>query len=84
MSNTPHELAEEFPGQSDKIHALKLSDPHFANLLVHYTEINRAVHRAETRIDALSEEAEAALRRQRFHLKDHIAHHLAQGSDSPG
>ncbi|MFN3722508.1 MAG: YdcH family protein [Paracoccaceae bacterium] len=82
MSNTPHDLAEEFPGQSDKIHALKLADAHFAKLLEQYTEINRAVHRAETRVDSLSEEAEAALRRQRSHLKDHIAHHLAHGADS--
>lgn len=82
MSNTPHDLAEEFPGQSDKIHALKLADAHFAKLLEQYTEINRAVHRAETRVDTLSEEAEAALRRQRSHLKDHIAHHLAHGADS--
>lgn len=84
MSNTPHDLAEEFPGQSDKIHALKLADAHFANLLVQYTEVNRAVHRAETRVDTLSEEAETALRRQRTHLKDHIAHHLAHGADSHG
>ncbi|RGP39034.1 YdcH family protein [Pseudotabrizicola alkalilacus] len=84
MSNTPHDLAEEFPGQAEKIHALKIADAHFASLLAHYTEINRAVHRAETRIDALSEEAEATLRRQRLHLKDHIAHHLAHGADSHG
>lgn len=84
MSNTPHELAEEFPGQSDKIHALKLADAHFANLLEQYTQINRAVHRAETRVEPLSEQAEAALRRQRLHLKDHIAHHLAHGVDSHG
>lgn len=84
MSNTPHDLAEEFPDQSDKIHALKLADAHFAKLLEQYTEINRAVHRAEARIDTLSEEAETALRRQRSNLKDHIAHHLAQGANDHG
>ena len=30
MSHTPHELAEEFPQDVDKIHALKVSNPHFA------------------------------------------------------
>lgn len=84
MSNTPHDLAEEFPGQSEKIHALKLADSHFASLLANYTEINRAVHRAESRIDTLSDGAEAALRRQRSHLKDHIAYHLAHGPNSHG
>ncbi len=80
MSNTPHELAEEFPGQEDRIHAMKMADPHFANLLDQYIEVNRAVHRAETRVDVMSDEAETALRRQRAHIKDHIAHHLAHGA----
>jgi uncharacterized protein len=84
MSNTPHELAEEFPGQAEKIHEMKLSDAHFARLLEDYTETNRAVHRAETRVDTIPEEAEAALRRKRSHLKDHIAHHLAHGAHSHG
>ncbi|NEX48509.1 YdcH family protein [Pseudotabrizicola algicola] len=82
MSNTPHDLAEEFPGQAEKIHEMKLADAHFAKLLAQYTEVNRAVHRAEARIDALSEEAEAALRRHRLRLKDHIAHNLAHGAAS--
>lgn len=84
MSNTPHDLAEEFPGQSEKIHALKTANAHFARLIEQYTQINRAVHRAETRIDTLTEEVEAALRRQRTHLKDHIAHHLAEGPYTHG
>lgn len=84
MSNTPHELAEEFPGQADKIHEMKMADPHFARLLEQYVQVNRAVHRAETRMDTLTEEVETALRRQRSHLKDHIAHHLAHGVHSHG
>ena len=72
MSNTPHELSEEFPGQADKIHAMKLADAHFAKLLEQYNEINRAVHRAETRVEAVSDEAETALRQKRMRLKDEI------------
>ena len=78
MSNTPHTLAEEFPGQIDAIHALKASDPHFARLLTEYDEVNDRVHRAETRLDTLSEEAEAGLRRARLSLKDAIAAALAK------
>lgn len=73
MSNTPHTLGEEFPGQLDAIHALKASDPRFAALLAEYDEINNRVHRAETRLDPLSEAAETALRRTRLALKDAIA-----------
>lgn len=78
MSNTPHTLGEEFPGQIEAIHALKAKDPHFAKLLSEYDEVNDRVHRAETRIDTLSEEAEAGLRRARLGLKDSIAAALAR------
>ena len=33
MSNTPHELADEFPDQVDAIHALKTTNAHFAKLV---------------------------------------------------
>ncbi|HSF65383.1 MAG TPA: DUF465 domain-containing protein [Paracoccaceae bacterium] len=77
MSHTPHELAEEFPAAVDRMHALKATDPHFARLADEYHEVNRAVHRAETRVDTISDEAESALRHKRAHLKDEIARILA-------
>jgi uncharacterized protein len=77
MSNTPHELAEEFPADAARIHDLKLRDAHFARLVDEYHEVNRAVHRAETRVDAITEQAETALRHQRVKLKDQISRALA-------
>ena len=77
MSHTPHDLSEEFPAAVDRIHALRAQDAHFARLADEYHAVNRAVHRAETRIDALSDEAESALRQKRMHLKDQIARILA-------
>lgn len=79
MSNTPHTLQEEFPGQADRITALKASDAHFARLLQEYDTVNDQVHRAETRIDTVTEEHEEALRRQRLRLKDSIAAALRKG-----
>jgi hypothetical protein len=73
LSNTPHTLGDEFPEQMDAIHALKTRNPEFAHVLTEYDEVNDRIHRAETRLDAISEEAEAALRRQRLTLKDRIA-----------
>ena len=78
MSHTPHELAEEFPQHVDVMHRLKLADAHFANLFDAYHEGNRAVHRAETRVDALDDAAEDELRRKRMQLKDQIWAKLAQ------
>ncbi|OYU20157.1 MAG: hypothetical protein CFE34_01655 [Rhodobacteraceae bacterium PARR1] len=72
MSNTPHELHDEFPDQAQAIHALKAKDAHFARLLEEYHYVNRAVHRAETRVEPVSAEAESALRHKRMRLKDDI------------
>ena len=77
LSNTPHTLAEEFPSQLEAIHNLKISDTRFAKLLQEYDEVNDQIHRSETRVDLLSEEAEQALRRRRMALKDAIAAGLA-------
>ncbi|MGP9790224.1 YdcH family protein [Roseinatronobacter sp. NSM] len=73
MSHTPHELAEEFPGSVDLIHRLKLEDAHFLKLSEQYHEINRAIHRAETLVEPVSEDHEVELRRKRLALKDEIA-----------
>jgi uncharacterized protein YdcH (DUF465 family) len=72
MSHTPHELAADFPDLAERIHALKISDGHFARLLGEYEEVNAAVHRAETNVEPMSEEAEGALRKKRAALKDQL------------
>lgn len=77
MSHTPHELAEEFPNATDLIQRLKQEDAHFARLADEYHTVNRAIHRAETLVEPVSEQHEAELRRQRMALKDDIARALA-------
>ncbi len=72
MSNTPHELHEEFPAEADRIHALKTSDMHFARLADQYHEVNRQVHRAETGIEPVDQFVEVELRKKRAALKDEI------------
>jgi uncharacterized protein YdcH (DUF465 family) len=61
----------------DKIHALKISNPEFAQVLEKYDEINDQIHRAETRIEPISDQAEEILRKQRLALKDKIASALS-------
>lgn len=77
MPHTPHELLEDFPGKAEAIHALRGTNEHFRKLADSYHEVNRALHRAETRVDPISEEEEGKLRRQRLVLKDQIAALLA-------
>ncbi len=72
MSHTPHELAEDFPEYVEKIQALKTSNTHFAKLFDAYHEVNRAVHRAETDVEPMSDADTEALRRERMRLKDEI------------
>lgn len=72
MSHTPHELAEEFPADVERIHALKLSDTHFAGLCEAYHAINRAVHRAETDLEPTDDFHMTQMRRERLRLKDQI------------
>ena len=72
MSNTPHELAEEFPEHVKKMHEMKTSNAHFQRLFDDYHEINRAVHRAETNIEPTDDLHMEEMRKQRLRLKDEI------------
>ncbi|WP_323786123.1 YdcH family protein [Thalassovita sp.] len=76
MSNTPHELHEEFPEFVEKIHALKVSDQHFVKMAEEYHELNGKVHRAETNVEPREELSEVDLRKRRAALKDEIYAYL--------
>lgn len=77
MSNTPHDLAQEFPDKVEKIHELKVSDAHFRKLFDAYETVNNAVHLAETNVKPTDQFHEENLRKQRMRLKDEIARMLA-------
>ncbi|MBK5927468.1 YdcH family protein [Rhodobaculum claviforme] len=72
MSHTPHELAEDFPADAERISQLKQSNAHFARLVEEYHDLNRTVHRAETQVEPTSDAHESELRRRRVVLKDEI------------
>ncbi|MBZ4690374.1 hypothetical protein C5F48_04850 [Cereibacter changlensis JA139] len=76
MTHTPHELAEDFPAEAERIRDLRISDPHFARLVEEYYAVNKQVHRAETRMDPMDTLQEEQLRKQRVHLKDEIRSRL--------
>jgi len=72
MSNTPNELAEQFPLAVEKMHELKTSDAHFAKLHDDYHEINRQIHRAETNVEPTDDFHLENMRKQRLAIKDEI------------
>ncbi len=72
MSNTPHDMYEDFPGLTAKIQEMKQASPHFAKLFDEYHAVNRDVHRAEERVDTVTAEVEATIRRRRMALKDEL------------
>ncbi|KEO61793.1 YdcH family protein [Thioclava indica] len=80
MSNTPHTLQEEFPQQLEQLHALKISNAHFAKLLEDYDVLNDQVHRAETNVDPVDSLTETELRKKRAAVKDEIARMLSEAA----
>ncbi|MGL4324843.1 MAG: YdcH family protein [Beijerinckiaceae bacterium] len=71
--NTPHELDEMFPKAKDAMHALKISNAHFARLADEYHAINRTVHRMETNLEPVADEILETERKKRLKLLDDIA-----------
>ena len=71
--NTPHELDEMFPQDKAAIHALKLSNAHFARLADEYHQVNRTVHRMETNLEPAADETIENERKKRLRLLDQIA-----------
>jgi len=72
MSHTPHELADDTPEYKQKIHDLRLANAHFAKLVDAYHDVNREVHRMETRVETVDETTEHEARKRRMALKDEI------------
>ena len=77
MSHVPHELHDEFPKAAERIHALKLADPHFARQAERYHELNREIHRIECEVAPTSDQHLETLKKQRLALLDEITQLLA-------
>ncbi|GAA4772293.1 YdcH family protein [Novosphingobium ginsenosidimutans] len=78
MSNTPHQLATEFPNDHALLHELKLHNPHFVSLADRYHAVNGEIHRIEAGLENTSDEYAETLKKQRLALIDEIAAMLAK------
>lgn len=72
MFGEHHRLTEEFPEYKDKIHELKMNDPHFAELYEQYRELDDEVYRIEEQIETPSDEYTEELKKKRLHIKDQL------------
>jgi Uncharacterized protein conserved in bacteria len=78
MSLVPHELADEFPDQIEKMLELRVKNQHFAHLMDEYSRINQEIYLGENQLEPMSDETENDMRRLRVRLKDQIAALLAE------
>lgn len=72
MAPENHDLLHELPEHREKIHALKVSDRHFAKLFDDYHAVDREVRRLEGEGIPVADESIEALKKQRLQLKDQL------------
>lgn len=73
MSHVAHELSDKFPDMTDKIHEMKMNDGHFSRLFDEYHELNRKIHRIESRGTDRSDDFMEDLKKQRIVLLDELS-----------
>ena len=78
MSNTPHQLADEFPNDHALLHKLKLENAHFVTLADRYQAINGEIHRIDAGVENTSDEYAETLKKKRLALIDEIAGIIAR------
>lgn len=68
-----HSFSVDHPEWAEKIHALKISDSHFASLVVEHEKLDKEICRLEEDPDNTSTDAEMEdLKKNRLHLADRI------------
>lgn len=74
-----HPLITEFPEMRERIHALKSTSAHFANLAEQYEEVDKHICRAEDSPEGYADGHMHELKAKRLHLKDLLYKELAVG-----
>ncbi|TPW33075.1 DUF465 domain-containing protein [Martelella alba] len=72
MPKVPHDLTEELPGFRQRMRELRQQDSRFDRLFQAYHSMNRAIFRAETKIEPADDMHMIFMRRRRMALKDEI------------
>ena len=72
MSVEHHDLIHEFPELKERIHALKVGDPHFRQLFDDYHELTRSIENMENEVTPVATHTEEEAKVRRVHLKDEL------------
>lgn len=67
-----HDLVHEFPEHREKIHALKMSNAHFAKLFDEYHVVTKDVERLEGEGVPVPDEVLETQKKERVQLKDQL------------
>ena len=74
-----HDLFHEFPQYLEKMHELKVSDPHFTKLFAEYDEDDHLIKKYELGVAVISDEGLEVLKKKRLKIKDEIYQQLLRG-----
>lgn len=72
MSIEKHDLVHELPQYRERIHALKISDRHFARLFDEYHELDHEVRRIEEGVEPTADDYLEEQKKKRLLLKDQL------------
>jgi len=72
MSVEHHDLIHELPEMKDRIHSLKLGDPHFRRLFDAYHELTREIENMENEVTPVATRTEEEAKLRRVRLKDEL------------
>jgi len=67
-----HDLLHEFPEYRNKIHDLKMNDPHFKNLFEEYDALGHEIRKLNSGIELGSDAVIHAKKAKLLHIKDAI------------
>lgn len=78
MFGQHHRLAEDFPEYKQRIHELKISNKHFAELFEQYNQLDNEIYRITEEIETPSDQYTESLKKKRLSLKDQLYDMLAK------
>lgn len=71
-----HDLKHEFPEHQDKIHELKISNPHFRKLFDAYHELEHQIHRINMGSEIANDNYLHELKAKLLFIKDELYSYL--------
>ncbi|MDR4505460.1 MAG: DUF465 domain-containing protein [Candidatus Scalindua sp.] len=72
MPLSHHPLVKQFPEHKDKIHELKMTNNHFADLMKKYEDTDKHIFRIESDEEPSGDEYLRELKKKRLQLTDEI------------